>query len=113
MNRPRLRASIRELSFAGSIDATFGAKPCSLGNQRIQPNMKTNTLPVIAFLAVIAAVILLPVGAVAAGIAVTVTGIFPVLVADYGRNIEPLRTESRVIPFNAPGCRPAGWREAA
>jgi len=75
--------------------------------------MKTNIIPVVSFLAVIAAFIFLPVSAVAASIAVSVTGIASVLAADYGRTVEPLRAESRVIPFKAPGRAPAELREAA
>lgn len=75
--------------------------------------MKTNTLPLIAFLASLAAFVFLPVSAVAASIALSVTGVVSVLVADYGRNVEPLKTHSRVIPFNAPARPSAGLREAA
>jgi hypothetical protein len=75
--------------------------------------MKANALPIIAFLAAIAAFVFLPVSAVAASIAVSVTGIVSVLAGDYGRSIEPVRVGSRLIPFHAP-CRPsAGLREAA
>lgn len=75
--------------------------------------MKANALPIIAFLAAIAAFVFLPVSAVAASIAVSVTGIVSVLAGDYGRSIEPVRVGSRLIPFDAP-CRPApGLREAA
>jgi hypothetical protein len=75
--------------------------------------MKTNALPIISFLAVIAAFVFLPVSAVAASIAVSVTGMVSVLAGDYGRSIEPVRAESQPIPFDAPGRRSAPLREAA
>jgi hypothetical protein len=53
--------------------------------------MKSITLPVTAFLAAIAAFVLLPVSAPAAAIAFTVTGVLSILVADYGRPIEQVR----------------------
>lgn len=75
--------------------------------------MKTTILPIIAFLAAIAAFVLLPVSAVAASISFSVIGMLCVIAADYGRSIEPVRVESPVIPFNPPGCQPAGFRQAA
>jgi hypothetical protein len=47
--------------------------------------MKSITLPIVTFLAAIAAFVLLPMSAPAAAIAFTVTGILSILVADYGR----------------------------
>jgi hypothetical protein len=76
-------------------------------------NMKTNVLPLIAFAAAIAAFVILPVSAVAASIAVSVTGIASILVADYGRDIEPLRAGPEIIPFDAPGRLQGALREAA
>ncbi len=76
-------------------------------------NKKTNSLPVIAFLAAITGLILLPVSAVVAGLVVSVTGTLLVVTADYGRSVEPLRAESRVVPFGAPGCPTADLRKAA
>ena len=76
-------------------------------------NMKTSILSIVAVLAVIAAFTLLAVNAVAATIAFSITGIMSVAVADYGRNLKPLRAESRVVPFNAPGRTAGGLREAA
>ncbi len=76
-------------------------------------NIKTNSLPVIAFLAVIAALILVPVSAVVAGFAVSVAGTLLIVAADYGRSVEPVRAESRIIPFGAPGCSPVDLRKAA
>lgn len=75
--------------------------------------MKTSTLPLLAFVAVIAAIALFPVSVGAAGIAVSVTGIASVLAADYGRNLNPLRSQSQVVPFDAPRFRSRELREAA
>jgi hypothetical protein len=75
--------------------------------------MKANALPIIAFLAALAAFVFLPVSAVAASIAVSVTGLVSVLAGDYGRSIEPLRTESPLIPFDASCCPPTRVRDAA
>ena len=60
-----------------------------MGSNRIQLNMKTNTLPLIAFLAAIAAFAFLPMSAVGATIAFSVTGMISVFSADYGRGVEP------------------------
>ncbi len=76
-------------------------------------NSKTSILPLLAFAAAIASFVFLPMGAVAASIAVSVTGIASVLVADYGRSMEPLRAEANVIPLDAPGRQAAALREAA
>ena len=75
--------------------------------------MKTNALPVIAFLAAIAASVLLPVSAVAASIALSVTGMIAVLAADYGKTVEPLRAPATVVPFRASHAGLAECRAAA
>lgn len=62
--------------------------------------MKNTSLPIIAFLAAIAAIALVPVGPAAASIAFTVTGLFAVLLADYGREMAPLEASSNVVPFD-------------
>jgi hypothetical protein len=61
--------------------------------------MKTNSLPIKAFLAALAAIALLPVGPVAASIAFTSTGLFAMLASDYGRDPQPLATRAGVVPF--------------
>jgi hypothetical protein len=66
--------------------------------------MNTNSLPVIALLAAVVAVILLPVSALGATLAFTVTGMLCMLVADYGRRSKPAMTMAPVVPFNAPAC---------
>jgi len=75
--------------------------------------MKTNTLPLKAFLTVLMAIIFLPVGATAAAIAFTATGLLSVLATDYGRNLEPIRVPAEIVPFGAPPCRAAALCEAA
>jgi hypothetical protein len=62
--------------------------------------MKTSTLPVLSFLAALAALVLLPVSLPAAAVAVTVTGITTILAADYGKTLEPLRAQAPVVPFS-------------
>jgi hypothetical protein len=56
---------------------------------------------------------MLPMSAPAAAIAFTVTGVLAVLVADYGRNVEPLRLPAQAIPFTLDRGTPSGLREAA
>jgi hypothetical protein len=62
--------------------------------------MKTNLLPVIAFLAALAAFVLLPISTVAATVALSVTGMISVFAADYGRRAAPLRVPAPVVPMN-------------
>ena len=76
-------------------------------------NTRTSSLPILAFLAVLSAIILLPVGAAASSIALTVTGVLAVLAADYGREMSPVCVRASVIPFESPGRAPAGHKEAA
>jgi hypothetical protein len=61
--------------------------------------MKTS-LPFKAFLAAIAAIAFLPVGPAAASIAFTVIGVGAILMADYGREIEPVQAASAVVRFD-------------
>jgi hypothetical protein len=65
--------------------------------------MKSNLLPIKAFLASLGAIVLFPFTAAAAAAAFTVTGIFAILAADYGRTIEPLRVSAEIVPFRAAG----------
>ena len=69
-------------------------------------NMKTSVLPIIAFLAAIAAFVFLPVSAVGASIALSVTGMLSVVGADYGRSIEPVRVPAQVVALD-PERRPS------
>jgi hypothetical protein len=76
-------------------------------------NTRNSSLPILAFLAVLSAIILLPVGAAASSIALTVTGVLAVLAADYGREMSPLSVSASVIPFESSGRTAAGLKEAA
>jgi hypothetical protein len=64
--------------------------------------MKTS-LPIKAFLAAMAAIAFLPVGPAAASIAFTVIGVVAILMADYGREIEPIQAASPVVRFDFSG----------
>lgn len=74
-------------------------------------NMKTSSLPVIAFLAAITAVALLPVSVAAATLAFTVTGLLPLVLADYGAAPRPRPARAPVVAF-APGAEAAVDRAA-
>jgi hypothetical protein len=76
-------------------------------------NTRNSSLPILAFLAVLSAIILLPVGAAASSIALTVTGVLAVLTADYGRETAPLGLPANVVAFGSPGRTPAGLKRAA
>jgi len=75
--------------------------------------MKTSSLPIIAFLAAIAAFVLLPMSAVAAGVTFSVTGMISVFAADYGRNLEPVRVTARVVPVEEARNTSVEFRAAA
>jgi len=75
--------------------------------------MKTHLLPVIAFLASLFAFAFLPIGATAASIALSVTGMLSVFAADYGRVLEPVRVPAPVVPLHAPRARLAECEAAA
>ena len=64
--------------------------------------MKTNTLPLVAFLAAIATVAIVPVGAATACAAFTVTGLLLTMVADYGRGRRPDLVLAPVLPLTPP-----------
>jgi hypothetical protein len=76
-------------------------------------NTRNSSLPILAFLAVLSAIILLPVGAAASSIALTVTGVLAVLSADYGREMSPLNVSASVIPFESSCRSAAGHKQAA
>jgi hypothetical protein len=61
--------------------------------------MKTNSLPIKALLAVIAAIAFLPVSPAAASIAFTVAGLAAMFLSDYGREIGPLPARADIVPF--------------
>jgi hypothetical protein len=75
--------------------------------------MKTNSLPIIAYLAAIAAFALLPVSAVTAAVAFSVTGMVSVFAADYGRSLEPLRVPARVVALDGARIPSVELRTAA
>ena len=75
--------------------------------------MKTNSLPIKAFLAALGATLIVPVSAVAAAFAFTFTGVFALLLADYGRTLEPVRAEAALVPFASQACQVGDLRTAA
>jgi hypothetical protein len=72
--------------------------------------MKTNLYSISS---VLAAMVILPVSAPVAGIALMVIGILAVFAADYGRTIKPISLRADVIPFNSAANIPVGMGEAA
>lgn len=60
--------------------------------------MNSNILTISSVLAAIA---ILPVSTVAAGIILVATGILAVFAADYGRAIVPLTVRAEIIPFDS------------
>jgi len=75
--------------------------------------MKTPVLPAIIYTAAAAAFALLPASAVAASIALSVTGVLSIFAADYGRRVEPLRDPAPVVAIPQPHPAPAECRAAA
>lgn len=75
--------------------------------------MKTNSLPVTALLAVIAAIAFIPVGVAAAALAFTSTGLVAMLASDYGRTLEPVRAQAGIVPFEVGVRGAARLNEAA
>lgn len=64
--------------------------------------MKTNILPIVAFLAALAAVAAALVSAAAAATAFTAAGLLAAMVADYGRRCAPHKPKAPVIAFAPP-----------
>jgi len=75
--------------------------------------MKTNSLPVLSFLAALAGLVLLPLSVPAAAVAVTVTGLLPILAADYGRTVGRPQLRAPVLPFTPSRTESAGCLAAA
>lgn len=76
--------------------------------------MKNNSIPALSFLAVLAAIILLPVSAPVSAIALTITGVLAVLVSDYGRDLRPISEQGNVISVDfSAGRTTASMRKAA
>ena len=74
--------------------------------------MNTTILPAIAFLAALAALILLPVGAAAAAMTLTATGVLAIFLADYGRAKGPVKANAEIVGFEPQG-RHEAMRSAA
>jgi hypothetical protein len=64
--------------------------------------MKKLLLNNLSIVAVLASFLLVPVGAVAAGMAFTFAGVVAMLCADYGRTFVPLGSNANVVAFRAP-----------
>lgn len=64
--------------------------------------MNSNTLISLLFASLVASLLAAPFGASLAAVALSVSGVFAVLIADYGRTIEPLRVRAAVIRFAPP-----------
>jgi hypothetical protein len=92
-------------------DRNFSAIRVFLEHTEGRKNMKTHTLSIIASLAAVVAVALVPVSAAAASIALTVTGLLTTMLADYGRPAVRYATPAPVVAF-APRAQ-AGLRQAA
>ena len=75
--------------------------------------MKSNLITDLSVLAMIAAFLVVPVDAKAAAVAFTVTGILAVVMADYGRDLKPVRVRGRQVPFEGTGSGRAELDEAA
>jgi hypothetical protein len=60
--------------------------------------MNNTTLPILSFLAALAAILVLPVSAPTSCIALTFTGVLAILASDYGREIRPIQARANVIP---------------
>jgi hypothetical protein len=71
------------------------------------------SLPIKAFLAALAAIAFLPVGPGAASIAFTVTGLFAILLSDYGREAGSLQVASTVVPYDFSSRKMAHFDRAA
>jgi hypothetical protein len=63
--------------------------------------MKNTLIKNLSILAVLASFLVIPVSTVAAGIAFTFTGVIAMLVADYGRTIEPLTIDRDIAALKA------------
>jgi hypothetical protein len=76
-------------------------------------NIRTALIQNAALLGLMASLLALPFGAAAAGITFALTGVLAILIADYGRSIEPLRVRAQVVPMGEPGRPASDYREAA
>jgi hypothetical protein len=79
----------------------------------INMNIRKLLMQNAALLGVTASLLALPFGAVAAGITFALTGVQAIIIADYGRTIEPLRVAADVVPMGEPGRPTSDCRAAA
>jgi hypothetical protein len=110
---PSERPGERLIRQQATIAATFGPGSVFSGQSEITINMKTNQLQVSAALAAIVVAALLPISVAAASIAACMTGVLAIICADYGRNLEPLRPDSKVSAFYLPESKYAELGKAA
>lgn len=75
--------------------------------------MKLHLITDPSILAMSASVLVVPVSAKAAAVAFTVAGILAVVMADYGRDLKPVRVRGRQVPFEGAGSCRAELEEAA
>jgi hypothetical protein len=75
--------------------------------------MNNTSLPILSFLAVLAASIFLPISAPASCIALTITGVLAMLASDYGRELAPIEASSNLIPVDFAGRNAAPLDKAA
>jgi hypothetical protein len=87
---------------------TFGRYLCI-----IDMNIRTTLTQNAALLGLAASLLALPFGAAAAGITFALTGVQAIIIADYGRRIEPLRVSAEVVPLGEPGRPTSDCRVAA
>jgi hypothetical protein len=75
--------------------------------------MNNSSLPALSFLAVLAAILFLPISAAASSIALTITGILAMLAFDYGRDVRPLQARADVVRVDFSGRHDAERNKAA
>ena len=72
-----------------------------LGQHKPSNNMKSNALTISSALAALAAVAILPVSSVAAGIIFVMAAILAIFVADYGRSIKQYGLRAEIVPLDS------------
>jgi hypothetical protein len=75
--------------------------------------MNTTSLPILSFVAAVAASIVLPLSAPVACIALTVTGVAAMLASDYGRDSPPIQARADVIAVDFADRDARGAEKAA
>ena len=66
--------------------------------------MKSNILLISSVLAALAALALVSINSVAAGLLFVAAGTLAIFVSDYGRAIRPLTVQAEIVPFNPKDC---------